>query len=51
MKFHKEPAGIISERPVWVLFYGDCYMVVCERWYMCIYYMITEYKSDRHLIG
>lgn len=50
MKLFREKPGIISEEPVWVLFWGP-YMHINASLLGLAWEFITEYQDDRHLIG
>lgn len=51
MKIIREKAGVISEEPVWVVFYGGYYMVACKFLLLALWIVFTEWKSDNHIIG
>ncbi len=50
MKLIKLKAGEISEKPIWSFFHGS-YLYTHENLFRLILLVITEYRSDRHLIG
>jgi len=49
-RIHKEKAGVISEGECWVIFHG-CWMYCDDTLPKAIWLMISEYRSDRHLVG
>lgn len=49
-KIYKESPGIISEDPCWVCLH-DCYMYTGDTFIKLILEIITQWKSDRHLVG
>ena len=46
----REERGVISPGPCWVCFY-DCYMHADESLPRLIWSLVTEFRSDRHLVG
>ena len=47
---HKEKAGVISPDECWVIFHG-CWMYTGDTLRQALWQMISEYRSDRHLVG
>jgi hypothetical protein len=47
---HEKP-GVISEEKVWVFTDNRGYMYIDESLIRLLLIIITEWKSDRHLIG
>ena len=50
MKLFKEKAGVISETPVWVII-ADCWLYIAPTLLGVLKLYITEYGSDKHLVG
>lgn len=50
MKVWKEPAGVISELPVWCC-YSDGYLYIADTLLQLLLVMIKEWQHDRHLVG
>lgn len=46
----RERSGVISEGPCWVCLYG-CWMHCCGTLPELIWSFLTEFRSDRHLVG
>ena len=50
MKIFKEKAGILADDAVWVCMYPG-YLHADARLIRLFWEVLTEYKSDKHLIG
>lgn len=50
MVIFKERAGIVGPHGVWVCFHG-CWMYTGDTFLDLLLVMISEWKSDRHLVG
>ena len=49
-KIYKESPGIISEGHCWVCLH-DCYMYTGDTFIKLILEIITQFKSDKNLVG
>lgn len=50
IKIFKEKAGVISNKPIWVCL-ESCYMYEHEWFIGLIWRVITQWRSDRNLVG
>lgn len=47
----KERAGVISKAPVWICLGSGPYMYTAPTLLKLIYVVITQWKSDKNLVG
>lgn len=50
MKIWREKAGVISVGPCWIVTYGS-WMHCCPGIASLLWSLLTEWKSDQHLVG
>lgn len=53
LKIYKERPGVISYGPLWVgwLAHGMVWMYTADTLPQLLWYIATEWKQDRHLVG
>lgn len=50
MKLFREKAGVLFPGPCWV-FLDNCYLYADESLFRLLWTIVTEWKSDKHLVG
>ena len=51
IRIWKEKPGVISSGSSWCLVYGGCYLHVCDSLPQLLLELITEFRSEKHLVG
>jgi|DEB0MinimDraft_6_1074348.scaffolds.fasta_scaffold10300_6 hypothetical protein len=51
VRLHKEKAGVFCVFPCWVIFHGPWMYGPCLTWQEVVVVMLTEWRSDWHLVG
>lgn len=51
LKIFKEVAGKISDKPCWCCIAEGCYLYTHDYLIGLLWIIVTEWRSDKHLVG